>query len=356
MCLLTVFPGGCPITDLHAERLENGCDRNGDGFGWALATPEAILTGHGLSADDVIAQFRRVRVQHPDAPALFHSRMATAGTVTVDNVHPFAVPGEDTVMAHNGVLPEFFQPDKGDLRSDTRIMAEDWLPGAWATAERDWRLNGRALDAPAWRRRFRGLLGTDKVAFLTVDPRYRKQLYIVNAERGHWLDGAWWSNSSYEPYVYYPGSWRSGPKPGDAGYKPYTPYYFQGRPEWDDITAAGEWVNHQGVVWIHNDRGIWCQVEEERRMPTPDLPARCSTCQTRGSVDPTSLICVWCNCCDACGEWIEAGDKCYVCAAVTVGPKALAATPHVGSVEDMSEEQWEEYLRARWGGAERYAD
>lgn len=185
MCILTfIKPGITPDTDL----LLRGALVNPDGHGYAIHTGDQILTGHGLDATTLIAEFTKLRDMHPDGPALFHSRLATHGRHDLTNCHPFRLGGDErTVLAHNGILPAHVHPAKGDPRSDTRIAAEDYLPT---------RPFG-SLDSWAGRERLERWLGTDKLVLLTVDPAYKHPAYIFNEHRGHWIAGSWYSNDTY---------------------------------------------------------------------------------------------------------------------------------------------------------------
>ncbi|WP_406274545.1 hypothetical protein OH799_01385 [Nocardia sp. NBC_00881] len=187
MCILTfIKPGISP--DLDA--LRSGALANPHGHGYAVLTDTGITVGRGLDATAVISEFAEAREQHPDGPALFHSRLATHGLRTVDNCHPFLV-GDDerTVLAHNGILPANVHPGPGDLRSDTRIAAEDYLPT---------RPFG-SLDSWAGRERLERWLHSDKMVLLTLDPAYKHSAYIFNERHGHWDSGIWYSNHSYLP-------------------------------------------------------------------------------------------------------------------------------------------------------------
>ncbi|CCF63614.1 hypothetical protein [Nocardia cyriacigeorgica] len=185
MCILTfVKPGIAP----NLDNLRAGALANPHGHGYAIHTGTDILVGRGMNADTLIDEFAAARSRHPDGPALFHSRLATHGPRNRDNCHPFAVGGDErTVMAHNGILPANVHPKPGDLRSDTRIAAENFLPA---------RPFG-SLDSWSGRERLEQWLGTDKMVLLTVDPAYRHPAYIFNEHRGHWNEGSWYSNDSY---------------------------------------------------------------------------------------------------------------------------------------------------------------
>lgn len=188
MCLLTYFPPGV-MPDLDA--LHNGAYLNDDGHGFAVIADGRIIAERGLYAADMIAAFDIVRREHPDGPALFHSRFATHGDRGVDNCHPFAVGGDErTVLAHNGILPDEVQPAKGDPRSDTRITAEEFLPEFGSLRHR------------RTRQRFaRWMTRDNKMIILTVNRRYKAPAYILNEPAGIWDDGIWYSNDSYRPLL-----------------------------------------------------------------------------------------------------------------------------------------------------------
>jgi len=187
MCLLTYLPPGV-MPDVEA--LGNGMIFNDDGHGYAIVAGDKIIVGRGLVGAKVLEEFTLARWQHPEGPALYHSRLATDGAESLANVHPFAIGGDPrTVMAHNGIMP--LRPGKGDPRSDTRIVAEWYIPRAYRN------LRGRKA-----RLRFQRWMGRfNKVVILTVDNRFRDHAYILNEDEGIWSGGSWYSNDSYLPYT-----------------------------------------------------------------------------------------------------------------------------------------------------------
>lgn len=186
MCILTFLSPG---TEPNLGALACGAAANPHGHGYAIIIGNQVLTGHGMDAETVLAEFAAARARHPDGAALFHSRLATHGALTLDNCHPFPVGGDTrTVLAHNGILPAEVQPRVGDARSDTRILAEDYLPTH----------PFGSLDTAAGREGFERWLGTDKAVILTIDPAYTERVYLFGEHRGIWDGGIWYSNDTYQ--------------------------------------------------------------------------------------------------------------------------------------------------------------
>jgi glutamine amidotransferase len=189
--MLTVYPMPDLLDDKGVERISNGAQINGDGHGWAVIVGDRILTGKSMDATTAIEGFARAYAR-ATGPALFHSRWATHGETNVSNVHPFPVRKiKDTYVAHNGILPAEAFPEKGDRRSDTRIFADEILPQRF-----------RHLDSDRTRDRLGDWLGGNKIAVLTTNRKYRRNLYVFGLERGTWADGVWYSNDDFEGYAH----------------------------------------------------------------------------------------------------------------------------------------------------------
>lgn len=190
MCMLTFFP---PYGQPDAERLTNGAYQNDDGHGFAIVSGTRLIVRHSMDAEALIAMFVRFRREHPDGPALFHSRWGTGGKRSKFNCHPFRFGGDRrTVVAHNGVLPLSMQPGRKDPRCDTRMAAEELFPRAWGHLSAG---DNRASLATA--------IGVgNKLVILTVNPKYPDNAYLINEERGVWDAGVWYSNLDYLPSKY----------------------------------------------------------------------------------------------------------------------------------------------------------
>ena len=186
MCLLVV---ASPNSTPRKKDLECASCNNPHGFGFAVITPNGIVTGRGMSSKKVIKKFLEVRKEFPSSYAMFHARYATHGVKNEDNCHPFKVPSKyDTYLAHNGILD--INISAGDRRSDTRIFAEDTLFAMGGVTALD--------DAHVWTMVSKWALGS-KIVIFTLDPDANDQCYIINENAGHWdNEGMWWSNSTYK--------------------------------------------------------------------------------------------------------------------------------------------------------------
>lgn len=186
MCMLCVIP---PNVIPSRSKLENSALNNPHGFGFAIVIPSEnrIHSERTMNADTSVNRFLEMREKYPEGYAMWHARLATHGSTTVDNCHPFRVGGsEDTYLAHNGILP-IIEP-LGDLRSDTRIFAEDLLPAIGGVT---------ALDNPQVMNLVEDFTSGSKVCILTVDPRAEYQCYLIHENKGKVDEaGVWWSNDS----------------------------------------------------------------------------------------------------------------------------------------------------------------
>lgn len=186
MCLLMVaMPNATPTRD----QLMCACTNNPDGFGVAVHIGSEIITYKGLVAEHVVNKFFELREKYPLAWIIFHARYATHGSVCVPNAHPYEVGGrQDIILAHNGVLG--IDIPKGDDRSDTLVFAEDWLPNCL-----------ELLDDENGFFELEELVSGSKIAIFSTAPELKKQIYILNEDLGHWDNGLWWSNYSYQTKI-----------------------------------------------------------------------------------------------------------------------------------------------------------
>ena len=163
-----------------------------------------------MSAKKSINRFLELRAQYPDSYAIWHCRIATHGVKNEGNCHPFKVGDSSlTYLAHNGMLDLPMKPD--DRRSDSRVFAEEVLPLIGGVSALD--------DDRVWTMIESWATGS-KMAILTLDPKAKSNLYIINEKAGSWdTDGIWWSNTYHRPAPVYD-SYRYHPKPSqyDSGW------------------------------------------------------------------------------------------------------------------------------------------
>lgn len=218
MCILTYIPAG---VDIPWDGLFNGACTNPDGHGWAVARGDELVIGKSMDMHTAAAEYEEAMKALPGAVSLFHSRIATAGSVDEFNVHPFYVGGrEDTVMAHNGILPARWQPFPGDQRSDTQLFADTM----GAVAE-----NSRGIPSRRIGRGLGAIIGSyNKLVFISVKSGH-PMTRIINAHQGVWTEGVWHSNYGFErykpkytayvphrAYKYTPGGWSATPYDWEA--------------------------------------------------------------------------------------------------------------------------------------------
>lgn len=202
MCVIVLQPEGAHLEKDRAERL---WAVNPDGGGFAFVDDDGELAGYkSMEFKEFWKAFEMARSAYPKRDFLIHMRIATHGTVSLDNVHPFRV-GEDAVMAHNGIIhgaPD--DPEK--LKSDTRMFIQEILP----------QLPEQWLDKPLYVDMLQEWLGWSKLVFLTVDPELQYAWYIVNEKAGDWVDKMWFSNKTG---VHKPVEYKSSNVTGFASYK-----------------------------------------------------------------------------------------------------------------------------------------
>ena len=196
MCILICGYGGSHAT---RRQLDNGCANNPDGFGYALLMESGeIIKRTGMKRHAIIESYL-ARVERPGVVAnMFHARIGTSGGQNKRNCHPFSIPGERAVLAHNGILPVPVLKDS--QLSDTGIFATEMIPEMGGT---DIFANPKNRDlVENWAR-------GNKIAILSPS-RILGPLTILNEHEGQWDNSVWFSNDSYEDYSSWK-SWRDEP-------------------------------------------------------------------------------------------------------------------------------------------------
>ena len=189
MCIIASVPKGANI---DKDTLETMWKHNSDGAGISWIDEKGkVRVYKTMKLKPFLQKFSEVHKKYGrTADMLVHMRIATHGSVCMDNNHPFNVDTQ-TVFAHNGILPtQFHPPAKRDI-SDTRYFNETFLQYQKLAA----------LDDSRYIDHLGSVIGSfNKLVILTANPKLRRDSYIINESSGEWSDGVWYSNDSYLEY------------------------------------------------------------------------------------------------------------------------------------------------------------
>lgn len=187
MCLALYKPAD-KATDWEA--LENAMTYNPDGAGFAVAVNGQLIIEKGFFRWE---DFRKAFEPFSEHAAIVHFRLATHGEKNAANCHPFALAdfgGPDghkpVAVIHNGI----FYDAKNDQKqwSDTWHICRDILHPLWLQDPDSFGSDHLLLLGD----KFVG--GSNKLVFLAADGTAN----IWGESNGHWKDGVWYSNHSYQ--------------------------------------------------------------------------------------------------------------------------------------------------------------
>jgi Glutamine amidotransferases class-II len=239
------------------EQMNNGIANNRDGCGWAaLTTGGELIVRKALDGRAISAELVDLWDDGQIVAWIWHARLATHGSVKVENCHPFISPDGRSAMAHNGI----FSIKVPAGRVDSEFYASEVL---WKLPVDDLVCAGPVFDTV-------DAFVADqysKVAVLTADGSY--PLAIFGEALGKWKNGIWFSNESCayrqfdaRPYMY--------------GTAPYA----------------------LGSAEIHADEDWWIE-------HTTDIEGLCVFCDKENDIWG---FCQSCQCCGICGSF-----RCYGC-------------------------------------------
>jgi hypothetical protein len=166
MCVIVHQPVGKSLSKDVASKLWN---TNPDGGGFSYIDDNGNLaTYKTMTFGDFWGKFEHARSTFPRRDFLLHMRIATHGSVSIENVHPFQV-DEHTMMAHNGIIHGVtpFLDNKVDDRSDTKYFVEEVLP----------RLPETWLDDPFLSSMVSEWIDWSKLLFITTNPKLEYSVY-----------------------------------------------------------------------------------------------------------------------------------------------------------------------------------
>lgn len=179
MCIAILKTKEATITD---EVLRTCYNNNKDGCGFAYCENKTVYIKKFMNFDRFLEEYKKVEGK---SNMLIHFRIATHGGVNVDNCHPFIL-NDRMALIHNGIIAGY--GDKTN-KSDTRDFIDKVIGNI---SHRMWR-------NPSFRELVGNAIGYSKFCILDTDDNY----YIINEHKGEWVDGVWYSNTSYKPKVVY---------------------------------------------------------------------------------------------------------------------------------------------------------
>ena len=182
MCLAIYKPAGAWASKAN---LHEGFKSNPHGSGYAFHDGSKVQIRKGFFTWNSFWNSFKKDV-HTETQALIHFRIATKGEKIAENCHPFQLPAG--AMMHNGPCINWRHCAGSATQSDSRQFADDFIGDL--TSVQVARLKPMIED----------FAGTEKIIFLFDN----KEVVICNADNGHWANGCWWSNRSYEKTIITP--------------------------------------------------------------------------------------------------------------------------------------------------------
>ena len=250
MCIAIGQPAD--TNTLTIEQLERGWDTNPDGGGFAYIDEDGIIvTIKDMDKDSFILQYVEAHTTYgATSPFLIHMRIATHGSVSLANCHPFRVDLADAdsemVMIHNGIISKVSNDIDGTDLTDTEGLAIFVLTD----------LHDGWLDNTHLVNYIEEYIDYSKLVFLTTSPQLDKEMYILNESMGNWDHGVWFSNYSCFNVV-----------KKAAG---YTNSYSQYVTDQDsDVSKAYGWF-YNGV-YHEGDSNSWYIGDDDRRVSAQDM-------------------------------------------------------------------------------------
>lgn len=183
MCIAILKTKDGNITD---EQLRNCFDSNPDGAGIAYSKNGKLFMIKGIFNSDEFVNAYHNAVNEADGAMLIHCRISTSGNVDKLNCHPHVV-NDECVMIHNGILS--IDVPKDSKVSDTVLYVDKFLkPLPKDFMKDEGIINLITHDIGAG----------NKFVFLNNKGEYA----IANEKAGHWKNGVWFSNYSYQSYTW----------------------------------------------------------------------------------------------------------------------------------------------------------
>ena len=298
MCIAIAQPKGTRV--LTIDELEKGWGTNPDGGGYAYIDEDnRIQAVYSMDKDAFILQYLESYATYgASSPFMVHMRIATHGSVSLNNCHPFEVElsGEgDMYFMHNGIIDNMEKDIEGTDLTDTEGLAKFVFPS----------MRDGWLDNPHMVDFIETFIDYSKLVFLTTSPNLSKNLYILNDDNGVWSkDGIWYSN--YSCFAYKKGK---STKVVGYGFGDDDDYAW-------DYPSGGYSYYHNGIhqegskepsfgEWLRDERDRRYDAQEMRNATHQDHIDMLNESIIRGDACPVCTGIVDCLCDDTCGECYE---------------------------------------------------
>ena len=176
MCILIVKRAGVKFPAI--ENIQNSCDNNPNGFSMAWLGDDKLQTFRCMSKADFLQKYKELSntLSYKKTPMIIHARIATHGTINVNNTHCWTDNELGIAFAHNGVLSI---SNRDDMTDSETFFRDIFIP---VYRSRGW--DGATLAINA-------VIGSSKFAFLDRKGTIRYAGNFVDEK------GVLYSNTSY---------------------------------------------------------------------------------------------------------------------------------------------------------------
>lgn len=180
MCLALFQKRNLP--PLPEEYFENGYRCNSHGCGYMFVGEHLLVVRKAFwKWEDAYNSYLIDHEENPDSHFGVHFRLGTQGAIDDSNCHPHIIKSGRWAMMHTGMM----SLRDNSKKSDSALMAELLA-----------KLSHKELLKINQNARVQSLIGT----YNTLTLMSKNSWMILNESIGHWKDGIWRSNHSYDGY------------------------------------------------------------------------------------------------------------------------------------------------------------